>query len=277
MGSISSGGRYDSLASDGRTTYPGVGLSIGVTRLLAPLIGAGRLKPRPGRCRRWCSSRWSRRRPGPRPSRWPSCPPPPGHRLRGGTAADKFGKQIRYADRRGIPFVWFSRPEGGEVKDLRSGDQYAADPQAWHPRRRRTASHRCAGTRDPRSRSRGTAPPDGTQRRWPTAARGGRRAAGRGSVPRAARSLGSLRTFAEPGGSTRASSSAPTSCALPGISPAGGRPGGQHAALGCTTHHVPRCWTPPPGPGGGEGPGGGPHPRRARPAAGSSSLPLATR
>ena len=40
-GSISSGGRYDALASDGRTTYPGVGLSIGVTRLLAPLFGPG--------------------------------------------------------------------------------------------------------------------------------------------------------------------------------------------------------------------------------------------
>ena len=40
-GAIASGGRYDSLASDGRTTYPGVGLSIGVTRLLAPLLGPG--------------------------------------------------------------------------------------------------------------------------------------------------------------------------------------------------------------------------------------------
>ena len=37
-GSIASGGRYDSLASDGRISYPGVGLSIGVTRLLAPLL-----------------------------------------------------------------------------------------------------------------------------------------------------------------------------------------------------------------------------------------------
>ena len=42
-GSVSSGGRYDSLASDGRTTYPGVGLSIGVTRLLAPLFSRGLL------------------------------------------------------------------------------------------------------------------------------------------------------------------------------------------------------------------------------------------
>ena len=48
-------------------------------------------------------------------------------------AADKFGKQIRYADRRGIPFVWFSGRDGDEVKDMRSGDQHAADPQAWLP------------------------------------------------------------------------------------------------------------------------------------------------
>src|SRR5699024_10134108 len=32
LGSVCSGGRYDSLASDGKNTYPGVGLSIGVTR-----------------------------------------------------------------------------------------------------------------------------------------------------------------------------------------------------------------------------------------------------
>jgi histidyl-tRNA synthetase len=37
----------------------------------------------------------------------------------------KFGKQIRYAERRGIPFVWFPSPDGeaGQVKDIRSGDQ----------------------------------------------------------------------------------------------------------------------------------------------------------
>ncbi len=31
FGSVCSGGRYDALASDGRTTYPGVGISIGVS------------------------------------------------------------------------------------------------------------------------------------------------------------------------------------------------------------------------------------------------------
>jgi len=44
--------------------------------------------------------------------------------------ADKFGKQIRYADRRGIPFVWFA---SGEVKDIRSGEQVPADADSWLP------------------------------------------------------------------------------------------------------------------------------------------------
>ena len=51
--------------------------------------------------------------------------------------AAKFGKQIRFADRRSIPFVWF--PAGAsdagahEVKDIRSGEQVPADPATWMP------------------------------------------------------------------------------------------------------------------------------------------------
>src|SRR5699024_8213496 len=41
LGSICSGGRYDTLASDGRNTYPGVGISLGVSRMLLPLIADG--------------------------------------------------------------------------------------------------------------------------------------------------------------------------------------------------------------------------------------------
>jgi histidyl-tRNA synthetase len=52
------------------------------------------------------------------------------------SSPQKYGKQIRYAERRGIPFVWF--PAGGtdeehQVKDIRSGDQVAADPTTWAP------------------------------------------------------------------------------------------------------------------------------------------------
>ena len=82
-GSISSGGRYDSLAADGRTTYPGVGLSIGVTRLLAPLFARGRAEGVPagadgGAGHGGCGGD---PRGGDRRRR---ATPSPGHRLRGG-------------------------------------------------------------------------------------------------------------------------------------------------------------------------------------------------
>ena len=38
LGSVCSGGRYDALASDGDTRYPGVGISVGVTRLVSRLL-----------------------------------------------------------------------------------------------------------------------------------------------------------------------------------------------------------------------------------------------
>jgi len=129
MGSISSGGRYDSLASDGRTTYPGVGLSIGVSRILVPLVGKGVLtasRPVPSCVLVAVDSEDTR-----------SAAIATATRLRArgipcevAPRADKFGKQIRYADRRGIPYVWFS---SNEVKDIRSGEQLPADPDAWQP------------------------------------------------------------------------------------------------------------------------------------------------
>ena len=48
-------------------------------------------------------------------------------------SAAKFGKQIKFADKRGIPFVWFPGEEGSAdtVKDIRSGEQVDADPHTW--------------------------------------------------------------------------------------------------------------------------------------------------
>ena len=49
-------------------------------------------------------------------------------------SAARFGKQIRYADRRGIPYVWFpGAAEDGsdQVKDIRSGEQVDADAGTW--------------------------------------------------------------------------------------------------------------------------------------------------
>jgi histidyl-tRNA synthetase len=49
---------------------------------------------------------------------------------------DKFGKQIRYAARRGIPYVWFPggpESDGDSVKDIRSGEQVPATAVDWAP------------------------------------------------------------------------------------------------------------------------------------------------
>jgi histidyl-tRNA synthetase len=130
LGSICSGGRYDSLATDGKTTYPGVGISLGISRMLVPLLARGRLAA-------------SRSVPSavlvalPAESDRDSCDQiAQVLRARGipteiAPTAAKYGRQIRFAERRGIPFVWF--PDSGEVKDIRSGDQLAADPNTWTP------------------------------------------------------------------------------------------------------------------------------------------------
>ena len=157
-GSFCSGGRYDALASDGRTTYPGVGISIGVTRLLGLLLGRARLtasRVHPGRGARRASStrsaeaaRTRSRRPCAR--RGIPCEVAP--------SAAKFGKQIRYADRRGIPFVWFPAP----VSD---GD------------RSRTSA---PASRSPPTRRRGSAPPADLRPVWsPRSDRNAGRQAGR--------------------------------------------------------------------------------------------------
>ncbi|HTY72792.1 MAG TPA: histidine--tRNA ligase [Actinomycetes bacterium] len=135
VGSICSGGRYDALASDGDRVFPGVGISFGVTRALGPLfarglMGANRTSPAcvlvavAAEGTRGASAAVARVL----RSRGIPCDVAP--------AADKYGRQIRHADRRGIPYVWFpsgSGDEVDEVKDIRSGDQVPADAATWTP------------------------------------------------------------------------------------------------------------------------------------------------
>ena len=133
LGSIASGGRYDALASDGKTSYPGVGISFGVTRTLAPLLAKGKLtasRPVPTCVLVAVDSEETRGQ---------AIAVAAELRRRGiatevAPKADKFGKQIRYADRRSIPYVWFTSSDtGGEVKDIRTGEQLPADPARWQP------------------------------------------------------------------------------------------------------------------------------------------------
>jgi histidyl-tRNA synthetase len=133
LGSICSGGRYESLASTGKKNYPGVGLSIGVTRLVSRMLAeetatAARTVPSAVLVTLANDDSWNEAQ-------------DVAAELRGrgiacevAAKADKFGKQIKYADKRGIPFVWFTSPEGThEVKDIRTGEQISANPTTWIP------------------------------------------------------------------------------------------------------------------------------------------------
>jgi histidyl-tRNA synthetase len=139
LGSICSGGRYDTLASDGKNTYPGVGLSIGVSRLVSRLLSAGLVRATRGVPSAVVVAVVDEEH------RAASDAVATALRARGipvevAPSAAKFGKQIRYADRRGIPFVWFPGAVGedgvrgpDQVKDIRTGDQVDADAATWEP------------------------------------------------------------------------------------------------------------------------------------------------
>jgi histidyl-tRNA synthetase len=131
FGSICSGGRYDNLASAGTQRFPGVGISIGVSRMLGILFGQNALTV-------------SRSVPTcvvvalPSDDQRPECERiATALRRRGiptevAPTAAKFGKQIKFADQRGIPYVWFPG-EPDTIKDIRSGDQVEADAATWQP------------------------------------------------------------------------------------------------------------------------------------------------
>jgi histidyl-tRNA synthetase len=134
LGAIFSGGRYDNLAGSFiNRKLPGVGISIGLTRIFAKLTAAGRIAPGP-KC----------------PTQVLVAIPNEQQQLVAARTAQqlrargfnvelfhgpaKIGNQTRYASRKGIPYVWFppfEEGQGHEVKDMTTHDQRPADPAAW--------------------------------------------------------------------------------------------------------------------------------------------------
>ena len=135
-GTICAGGRYDDLASAFiNHKLPGVGISLGLTRLFAALLAEGRVKvgpkspaqvlvvfPAAGRRDETIQTAKTLRERGFNVEMYHS----PG----------KIAQQMRYASRKGIPYVWFPPfEEGGvhEVKDMSTEKQAAVDPRTWEP------------------------------------------------------------------------------------------------------------------------------------------------
>ncbi len=136
MGTIVAGGRYDDLAGSYiNKKLPGVGISIGVTRLLGILLARRLVQPiRAGRtdilitvfddaqrADALALAQHLRQRK---------------FNIEVYHSATKLQKQMSYADKKQIPYVWFlpnaDQPQH-QVKNMTSGEQMVADPQHWQP------------------------------------------------------------------------------------------------------------------------------------------------
>lgn len=135
FGSICSGGRYDDLAGSYINKHlPGVGISIGLSRLFDYMRINGKLGD---------LTRKS-------PTDVLVCVPADEKRAEAAGIAktlrdrglnvelyhssQKVKKQMEYAVRKGIPFVWFPPFEDGqahEIKNMVTGEQSKADPKTW--------------------------------------------------------------------------------------------------------------------------------------------------
>lgn len=136
FGSVGSGGRYDDLTGSFiNRNMPGIGISIGLTRLFARMMDRGALQP----------NRFS-------PTEILVVQPDKdSYDIAHETAAvlrnrgfkvelyhspTKLKKQLAYAEKKGIPYVWFPPFEDGkghEVKDMRAHTQENAEPATWQP------------------------------------------------------------------------------------------------------------------------------------------------
>ncbi len=124
FGSVAGGGRYENLTSRfGNKNIPGVGISIGVTRLMSLILAKGLLKTKERSPTRVLVSL-------PNAETMPKAIKLAETLRSRGISTEvfhkpsKFGKQIEYADKKGIPFIAFTgENEALEVKDLTTKEQ----------------------------------------------------------------------------------------------------------------------------------------------------------
>jgi len=136
-GSICSGGRYENLAGSFiRRSLPGIGMSIGLTRIFAKLVAEGLLETGP-KCPTDVLVVVPSDERRPLATAVAAQLRDRGYNVEVYHQSDKVAKQLRYASRKNIPFVWFPPFEDGrphEVKDLASGEQAPAEPDTWQGR-----------------------------------------------------------------------------------------------------------------------------------------------
>lgn len=133
---VFAGGRYDNLVgSYSRQKLPGVGISIGFSRIFSKLVKEGRVEigpmcptevmvaclPGSARSEVAATARTLRER---------------GLKVEMYHEEKSLKAQMKYASRKGIPYVWFpanAEQSEHEVKVMETGEQAAADVETWTP------------------------------------------------------------------------------------------------------------------------------------------------
>jgi len=131
FGSVIAGGRYDDLASSYiNKKLPGVGISLGATRLFSKLLKENKLPqlaPSPTQVLVTLPSEELRHAAQTTAQKL---------RARGINAEvyhapQKYDRQLNYANKKQIPYVWF--PDSHAVKNMATGEQSPADANTWLP------------------------------------------------------------------------------------------------------------------------------------------------
>ncbi|MEC9236162.1 MAG: ATP phosphoribosyltransferase regulatory subunit, partial [Pseudomonadota bacterium] len=124
--SVCSGGRYDDLASSYiNKKLPGVGISIGLTRLFSVLLEHGYIKAAPRSPADILMAIPSEEKRG-LAQETAQALRKRGFKVELYHAPQKIKKQLSYAEKKGIPYVWFPPFEDGqshEVKNMDGGEQ----------------------------------------------------------------------------------------------------------------------------------------------------------
>ncbi len=130
-GSVCSGGRYDNLASGYiNKKLPGVGISLGFSRLFdvmrqqrPDLLNIGAKCPtdilvytEDKEINPHETAQILRKR---------------GFNIEVFETVKKWDKHFKYAEKKGIPYIWYITPEGHEVKDIAGNTKTAANPDEW--------------------------------------------------------------------------------------------------------------------------------------------------
>jgi histidyl-tRNA synthetase len=136
VGSVVAGGRYDDLAGSFiNKKLPGVGISLGFSRLFAKLHAEARLPVGAATPTQVLVALPSDER---RTLALATAQQLRARDINVETyhAPQKLARQLSYAEKKGIPYVWFPPFEDGqphEVKDMAAKTQGEADPATWSP------------------------------------------------------------------------------------------------------------------------------------------------